>query len=136
MPLTSKLRSLPRPWRLLPSAIALLSALLMACPSGGGPQGSGPPNPEGGRVSGPQARGLVADGAFLLDVRTPDEFSSGHLEGATNIPVQELATRIAEIPQGRAIVVYCRSGNRSGRARAMLEGAGHTVHDLGAMSSW
>lgn len=92
----------------------------------------------GGEVSGSEARRLVADGARLVDVRTPGEFAAGHLPGAVNIPVQELDRRMAELDaKDRPIVLYCRSGNRSGHAARMLEGAGYSqVHDLGAMSRW
>jgi rhodanese-related sulfurtransferase len=92
----------------------------------------------GGEVSGSEARRLVAAGARLVDVRTPGEFAAGHLPGAVNIPVQELDRRMAELDaKDRPIVLYCRSGNRSGQAARMLESAGYSqVHDLGAMSRW
>ena len=83
-----------------------------------------------------EARRRVAAGAVLLDVRTPGEFSEGHLQGARNIPVQELANRLAELPKGSDVVVYCRSGGRSAVARQMLEGRGHTVLDVGPMSAY
>ncbi len=85
-----------------------------------------------------EARQLVAEGAQLLDVRTREEFASGHVDGAVNIPVQELETRIAELgTSGKPIVVYCHSGRRSAVAKQMLEAAGHAeVYDLGPMSSW
>ena len=91
-----------------------------------------------GGVDGPEARRLVAAGALLLDVRTREEFSGGHITGAVNIPVQELDGRIGEIEsKDRPVVVYCRSGLRSGRAASMLvRGGYHSVHDLGAMGRW
>lgn len=79
---------------------------------------------------------MVAEGATLLDVRTPGEFSSGHLEGAVNIPVQELDRRIDEIPTDHSVVVYCASGMRSANAARTLRSRGYTVHDLGPMSAW
>ena len=85
------------------------------------------------------AQQLVGDGALLLDVRTPEEFTAGHIPGATNIPVGELGSRLGELNEHRSgpVVVYCRSGNRSASARALLETAGFSqVHDLGAMSRW
>jgi rhodanese-related sulfurtransferase len=92
----------------------------------------------GGDVDGQQARGLVQAGAQLLDVRTPGEFASGHIEGAINIPVQDLGGRLAELgDKKRGLVVYCRSGHRSGQASKLLKGAGFSaVHDLGAMTRW
>lgn len=91
-----------------------------------------------GDITGSDARGLVQSGARLVDVRTREEFAAGHLPGAVNIPVQELERRMGELePQGAAVVLYCRSGNRSGRAARMLKSAGYSaVHDLGAMSRW
>ncbi len=53
---------------------------------------------------------------FLLDVREPDEFLSGHIAGAKLIPLGELSSRIKEVPQGREIVCICASGNRSASA--------------------
>lgn len=93
----------------------------------------------GGSTSGSEARELVAGGALLVDVRTPEEYAGGHIDGAVNIPLQELEQRVHELgpDKSRAIVVYCRSGNRSAQARRFLEGHGFTaVHDLGPMSAW
>lgn len=84
-----------------------------------------------------EARTMVANGALLLDVRTPAEFSDGHVDGATNIPVQELASRMAEVgPKTRPVVVYCRSGARSATATGMLKSAGYQVLDVGGMSNY
>jgi rhodanese-related sulfurtransferase len=84
-----------------------------------------------------EAKALVANGALLLDVRTREEFASGHVPGATNIPVQELGARLGELkPAKQTIVVYCRSGGRSASAASVLRQAGYTVCDLGAMSNW
>lgn len=85
-----------------------------------------------------EARALVSAGAMLIDVRSPSEYASGHLEGAVNIPVSDLGGRLAKLgKKDRSIVVYCRSGNRSGQAARLLTSAGFTkVFDLGAMSNW
>lgn len=91
-------------------------------------------------ISGTEAKTLVSKNhAFLLDVRTVDEFSGGHVEGATNIPVQELEAKLSTLPakKDQDIVVYCRSGHRSAMAKEMLEKAGFTkVHNLGPMTNW
>ncbi len=91
-----------------------------------------------GDVAARDAKKLVAAGAVLLDVRTPAEYAEKHIDGAVNIPVQELASRLDEVgPRERPVVVYCRSGHRAAKAAAMLREAGFTqVHDLGAMSRW
>lgn len=92
----------------------------------------------GRELQGVEARQLVAAGARLLDVRSSDEFSGGHLPGAVNIPVQELDRRLAEVgPVERDVVVYCRSGQRSSRAAQLLREHGYTkVHNLGPMTAW
>lgn len=85
----------------------------------------------------PDHRQLVAAGALLLDVRTPSEFAEGHLAGATNLPVQQLAVRLHELgSRSRPVVVYCRSGGRSAQAAAMLSAAGYQVKDIGPMTAW
>ncbi len=85
-----------------------------------------------------EARQLVAQGALLLDVRTPSEFAERHVPGAVNIPVEQLKERLAEVgPRGREVVVYCHSGARAGVAAMMLRKAGYSrVHNLGAMARW
>lgn len=85
-----------------------------------------------------QVRALLASGeAVLVDVRTPGEFSGNGLEGAKNIPVQQLDQRLGDVgDKDDPVVVYCRSGSRSSRAAQMLERAGfETVYDLGSLAS-
>jgi phage shock protein E len=90
-----------------------------------------------GKISSKRAHELVAAGAQLLDVRSESEFASGHVPGATNVPVNRLSARAAALVQeGRTIVVYCASGMRSGAAKRILRKAGADVYDLGAMSRW
>lgn len=91
-----------------------------------------------GDTDGTSARRLVERGALLVDVRTPEEFASGHIPGAVNIPVQALGGRMGELgAKDQSLVLYCRSGARSGHAATMLREAGFTaVHDLGPMSAW
>jgi NADPH-dependent 2,4-dienoyl-CoA reductase/sulfur reductase-like enzyme/rhodanese-related sulfurtransferase len=52
-------------------------------------------------------------GGFLLDVRTVGEFNRGHIEGATNIPIDEVRDRLSDIPEDRTLLVYCLTGIRS-----------------------
>ena len=70
----------------------------------------------------------INQGALLIDVRTPGEFKSGHLEDAKLIPVDQLPSRLNEFgdDKDRAIVVYCKSGIRSDRAKSLLEEHGFT----------
>jgi rhodanese-related sulfurtransferase len=76
--------------------------------------------------------------AQLVDVRSPAEFAAGHVDGARNIPVNEIAARARELsPSDRPIVLYCASGARSAMAARSLRGAGFSrVYNLGPMSSW
>ena len=77
---------------------------------------------------------LIAEGALLVDVRTPAEFASGHLDGAINISHEQTADRLSEYgdDKSRSIVVYCRSGNRSGIAEGILAEHGFAnVHNGG-----
>ena len=90
------------------------------------------------RISGRDARDLVAKGALLLDVRSPGEFAGGHIDGAISIPVQELVGRTDELgDKSGEIVVYCQSGSRSAMAKRLLESNGFTnVHDMGGIGEW
>jgi phage shock protein E len=72
---------------------------------------------------------------LILDVRSPDEFAAGHLDGAINVPVDELEARFSELgsPQ-RPVAIYCRSGRRSAVATQVLRRAGFvSVTDLGGI---
>jgi phage shock protein E len=71
----------------------------------------------------------------LLDVRGAEEFAAGHLKGAVNLPVQELAARLTELgPKDRPVAVYCRSGRRSAVATQLLRDAGFSsATDLGGL---
>jgi rhodanese-related sulfurtransferase len=62
---------------------------------------------------------------IIVDVRTPQEFNSGAIDGAVNIPVNELENRLDEVNGYDEIVVYCRSGARSTQAKAILDNAGY-----------
>lgn len=84
----------------------------------------------------PTAREIVARGGTLLDVRTPGEYAGGHLDGAVNIPVDALASRIGELPADKPVVVYCRSGRRSAIAAELLTDKGFKVTDIGTMADW
>jgi rhodanese-related sulfurtransferase len=65
---------------------------------------------------------------LILDVRTPSEYASGHIQGAVNISHDQLEQRIDEIPgdKSREIVVYCQSGRRAGIAEKILVEKGYT----------
>jgi phage shock protein E len=71
---------------------------------------------------------LWPETALVVDVRTPEEYASGHLAEAINVPHDQVADRLGEFgaDKTRPIVVYCRSGRRSGIAREALSNAGFT----------
>jgi rhodanese-related sulfurtransferase len=72
---------------------------------------------------------------ILLDVRTPDEFAAGHLDGAVNLPVEwdGFAGAITQLDPDADYVVYCRTGRRSALAASQMEAIGLTVTDLGSI---
>ena len=69
---------------------------------------------------------LVNGGAFLVDVRTPEEFAEGNVKESTNIPLDQVAVNLDKFKGKENIVVFCRSGNRSGQAKNILEQNGFT----------
>lgn len=89
-------------------------------------------------VSVADASALRDAGAFMLDVRQPDEWAAGHVPGATLIPLGEIDGRLAEIPRDRQVVVVCRSGNRSAQGRDILLAAGYAAVTsmAGGMNEW
>lgn len=64
---------------------------------------------------------LIDQGAFLVDVREPGEFSAGSAKGAVNIPLGMLESQLNRFKGKENIIVFCRSGNRSGHAKVILE---------------
>jgi len=68
---------------------------------------------------------------FLLDVRTPSEFSAGHIAGAVNVPVDDLRSRLNEIPSNREIAVYCQVGQRGYLATRILRQRGFSASNIG-----
>ena len=80
---------------------------------------------------------------LILDVRTPEEFSQGHVPGAQNIPYDQVPNRLDEIiklsgDKNAPIAVYCRSGRRAGKALTTLKASGFMklFHLQGDMNAW
>jgi len=73
----------------------------------------------------------TAERPFLLDVRTPQEFTSGHIPDAINIPVDELRNRLSELPRDRRIAAYCQVGQRGYVATRILLQSGFDVVNIG-----
>ncbi|ABW09616.1 rhodanese-like domain-containing protein [Frankia sp. Mgl5] len=69
-------------------------------------------------------------GPLLVDVREPDEWAAGHIDGAVHIPMGDFLARISEVPREREIVVVCRSGSRSAAVTAHLAREGWQARNL------
>jgi len=79
---------------------------------------------------------LRSQGATFVDVRSSGEYGQGNAPGTKNIPLQELASRLGEIPKDLPVVVCCASGTRSGMARMMLKKNGYgAVYNIGTWSN-
>lgn len=68
---------------------------------------------------------VAVNGAIILDVRQPEEWHLGTLNGAVTIPMGDIPERLGEIPKGRAILCVCRSGARSARVASFLSDSGY-----------
>lgn len=83
-----------------------------------------------------QIQSAVGHGAQLLDVRTADEYTAGHISGASNFSLQDM--QAGNLPTGskqQTIYIYCHSGNRAGQATTILKNAGYgSVINLGAIA--
>ncbi|MBN1311153.1 MAG: rhodanese-like domain-containing protein [Anaerolineae bacterium] len=81
---------------------------------------------DAGQISVAEAAGKRDQGAFILDVRTVEEWEEYHIPDSTLIPLDQLEIRVNEVPRDQEVVVVCRSGNRSRQGRGILENAGFT----------
>ncbi len=126
-----------------PIAILATLALAAGCASSAGNRVAsastalaGEPAP--GPVDAAQARRLIAAGVTVVDVRTPEEYAAGHVPGAINIPHDQMATRLGEIGSpSTPVLLYCRSGRRSGLAAGTLAEKGFTsVWDMKTYQAW
>lgn len=79
---------------------------------------------------------LINKGAQIVDVRTRGEFSSGHIKGSINIPLNELSVHAKKLKQNKPIIVCCASGMRSASAKSTLSSMGFTdVYNGGGWAS-
>ena len=77
------------------------------------------------------------DDYILTDVRTPEEYASGHIPKAINVPLQEIGSAPPTEDKESLIILYCRSGRRSALAKDILMELGYTnVHDFGGINNW
>lgn len=83
---------------------------------------------------------VTEPGVIVLDVRTPEEFSAGHLANAININLEgsDFTTEVSKLDKNATVAVYCRSGNRSGVATEQMAGLGFTdMYDMqGGIVEW
>ena len=87
---------------------------------------------------GPQAdyKALRAQGALIIDVRTPEEFKADHFKGALNIPLHRIRNEAAALQKKKkAVILYCRSGSRSGMAKNILRSAGIEAYNAGSLGA-
>lgn len=90
-------------------------------------------------VSVQQGKEMIERGeVFILDVRTQEEYNESHIMGSTLIPVEELDSRLKELPRDKKILVYCRTGHRSVTASDILVKNGFTqVYNMkGGITEW
>ena len=113
-------------------ALLAVAALAVAACGQGSESGAAGGTPQPGAEAASAAR---TQGATVIDVRTPEEFADGHVEGAELIDIKDsgFAERIAALDPATTYVVYCRSGNRSATAATQMRDAGLTVLDGGSL---
>ena len=88
-----------------------------------------------GQISADQAVAALHEGALLIDVRSPAEFDTGHLNGAVNLPVQQIDSLIFRYvnDKNQILLLHCQSGTRSGMAKSKLNALGYTrAYNLGS----
>jgi phage shock protein E len=78
---------------------------------------------------------LVKAGAQIVDVRTKEEYASGHLRGSLNIPLGDLERHLGKLKKGKPVIVCCASGVRSGSAKRVLQAKGYEVYNGGSWAS-
>lgn len=89
-------------------------------------------------ISVDSAKTKIKEGAYLIDVRSRQEYMESHIQGAINIPVDEIANPKKKIiSKNDVIIVYCKSGGRSKQAADQLIDMGYQyVYDFGTMENW
>lgn len=123
------------------ATLALVPLLLVSCSDDGG-SSEGAPSADASDATDLPAPGqeaaeaAKADGRTVIDVRTPEEYGEGHVDGATLVNFQDpgFADAIAELDPEVDYVVYCRSGNRSAQAATQMRDIGLDVTDGGALT--
>lgn len=90
----------------------------------------------GGNKTSEKVTEMLKNGALIVDVRTPDEYRSGHIKQSINIPLNQIPNKVNELKRkNKPIITCCRSGARSGMAADMLLKAGIEVENGGPWNS-
>ena len=79
-------------------------------------------------------KALIKAGAVVIDVRSPQEFQSGHAKGSKNIPLQNIEGKAKQL-KGKEVILVCKSGMRASQAKSILTRNGVTCHNAGAWQS-
>jgi phage shock protein E len=127
------------------AALVAVAALLTGCTSTPlsptvGPTAAAAPASSASLKPADFAAAVKLPNTVVLDVRTADEFASGHLAGAVNVDVEQatFSAKIATLDKTKSYAVYCRAGNRSKVALQMMAATGFTnIYDLaGGINAW
>lgn len=118
------------------AVVALVIYLILQ--AGNGNANNAPTSSLPAEISVSEAFTKYQNGAFVLDVRTQEEWAEFHAPNTNLIPLDQLTSRLTELPKDREIVVVCRSGNRSAQARDILLNAGFTqvTSMQGGLTEW
>jgi rhodanese-related sulfurtransferase len=88
-------------------------------------------------VTATEAAELIAAGAQVVDVRTEPEYAAGHIAGARHVPLADVQSEAAVLDRERPLVIYCRSGERSGMAADAFAASGWDAHSIaGGLLQW
>ncbi len=123
----------PYRWIILLALVAVIAAVALLWPRPSGATAAYP-----SEISVDQALSEREAGAFILDVRQPEEWNEIHIPDSTLIPLDELPNRLKEVPRDQKIVVVCRSGNRSKSGRNILlqNGFEQVTSMQGGVNQW
>lgn len=130
-------RSLRKPGVQIGIVAVVAVVIFLIATAGGGQSASTSASTLSAFVSVDEAHQMYEAGTFVLDVRTPEEWNDFHAPNTTLIPLDELASRVNELPKDQPIVVVCRSGNRSQSGRDILLQAGFNATSMnGGLNAW
>jgi rhodanese-related sulfurtransferase len=88
-------------------------------------------------VTAAEAKPIIDAGSQLVDVRTDVEYEAGHIPGSRHIPMADLQREAAGLARDQPVIIYCRSGNRSGPAAEAFAASGWDAHSIeGGLIAW